>query len=144
MKKEQLRMQMLAGIITESQYKQRLNENEFGSFAQSTAQKHKLRLLPDPMDAAQVSQMYGKAKGDFGSGFEGVMAYSPSSNVVVVLSKDEKTGEEVFNDFKKFNSDDTGYESFGITVGGYKFPINTPPKGDEEKAFVKPFKIKVN
>jgi hypothetical protein len=28
MKKEELRMQMLAGIITESQYKQKLNENE--------------------------------------------------------------------------------------------------------------------
>ena len=144
MNKETLRMQMLAGIITEGQYKSMLNENEFGSFAQSTAQKYKLRLLSNPMDAAQVSQMYEKAKGDFGSGFEGVMAYNPSSKVVVVLSKDEKTGENVFNDFKKFNSNDAGYEGFGVTAGGYKFPLNTPPTGNEEKAFVKPFKIEIS
>jgi hypothetical protein len=29
MNKEQLRMQMLAGIITESEYKEKINENKF-------------------------------------------------------------------------------------------------------------------
>ena len=116
----------------------RIDENELPSFAQGISQKYKLRLVNG--DGVQLGKMYKESKGDFGGDFEGVMSYNPSISVVVVLSKNEKTGEEVFNEFKKFNANDVGYESFGLTVDGYKFPLDNQPT-TEEKAFIKSFKI---
>lgn len=132
-------MQGMKGTMKEDE-NETINENELSSFAQGISQKYKLRLLPNPMDVVQATQKYKESKGNFGGNFEGIMTYDPSSSVVVVLSKNEKAGEEVFNEFKKFNANDVGYESFGITVDGYKFPLDTQPS-DKEKAFVKSFKI---
>ena len=110
-----LHMQKLAGLITESEYKkkvQALNEEEsLQQYAQKIANQHNLMLLPQPLEKPALYNMWKKEKGSFGDK-EGVMTFIPNSKIVNVLSSDEKIPGAVFAQFKTDRGgNDQGFET---------------------------------
>jgi len=61
MNKETLRMQMLAGIITESQYKKKLNESKFGEFFKNIFSSKADKEGAEEQKLAQAAQQAAEA-----------------------------------------------------------------------------------
>jgi hypothetical protein len=110
------RMQLLAGLINESQ----LNEESLEQYAKKIADQHNLMLLQQPLDKSALYSMWKKEKGSFGNK-EGVMTFIPNGKVVNILSSDEKTPGAVFAQFKADKGgNDGGYETKTFAEDGQK------------------------
>lgn len=110
------RMQLLAGLITESQ----LNEESLDQYAKKIADQHNLMLLPQPFDKPALYNMWKKEKGSFGNK-EGVMTFIPNGKVVNILSSDEKIPGAIFAQFKTDRGgNDQGFETKTFDEDGKK------------------------